>query len=315
MSALAGGPGSTRRVMCVTGPRDVPVSGVILPHEHIFSVFGRERSRRVDYDENRLVGAVVPYLLHLKSLGCAMIADCTAAWIGRRVDLLLRVSEESGVAVITNTGSYGAAGGRYLPQGIGSLGVDDIADAWAAEWNDGIDGTGIRPGFIKTAIDNNWLSPTDRTLIAAAARTHLRTGLLIQTHTGNNPSAVREILAVLKREGAHPGAWVWVHAHLVREVRHLIHAAREGAWISLDGLHPERDAAILGTLLHMRAEGLLEHVLLSHDGNAFTADGSRRPFEHLMTIFREKLFEKGFSAAEFTLLTETNPQRAFALSC
>ena len=32
--------------------------GIFLPHEHIMSVFGRERSRRVTYDEKRLVNFV-----------------------------------------------------------------------------------------------------------------------------------------------------------------------------------------------------------------------------------------------------------------
>ena len=300
-------------VMSVTGPVELPLPGIFLPHEHIMSVFGRERSRWVDYDEERLVASVVPYLRGLGSLGCAAIADCTSAWIGRRADLLRRISGESGIAIITNTGYYGAAGGRYLPEGIEALGIDGVADAWVAEWEGGIDGTGIRPGFIKTGVEDNRLSPTDRTLVAAAARTHRRTGLLIQTHTGNNPLAVREILAILRAEGVHPGAWVWVHAHLVQDQRQLVRAARDGAWISLDGIHPERDEANLATLRLMKGEGLLDRVLLSHDGNAFTADGSRRPFEYLLTGFRTKFIAEGFSEAEFSLLTETSPRRAFTI--
>jgi phosphotriesterase-related protein len=299
--------------MSVTGPVELPLHGIFLPHEHIMSVFGRERSRHVNYDAERLVRTVVPYLRELGSLGCAAIADCTSAWIGRRPDLLRRISRESGIAILTNTGYYGAAGGRYLPEGIEALGVDDVADAWVAEWEGGIDGTGIRPGFIKTGVDGHRLSPTDRTLVTAAARAHRRTGLLIQTHTGNNPRAVREILAILKEEGVHPGAWVWVHAHLVQDQRELVRAARDGAWISLDGIHPERDAAILATLRLMRSEGLLDRVLLSHDGNAFTSDGARRPFEHLLTGFRTKILTEGFSEAEFSLLTETSPCRAFGV--
>jgi phosphotriesterase-related protein len=300
-------------VMSVTGPAELPLRGIFLPHEHIMSVFGRERSRHVAYDEKRLVAAVVPYLRHLGSLGCAAIADCTSAWIGRRADLLRRISHESGIVILTNTGYYGAAGGRYLPEGIETLGVDNVADTWVAEWERGIDDTGIQPGFIKTGIDNDRLSPIDRTLIAAAGRVHRKTGLLIQTHTGNNPVAAREILAILETEGVHPHSWVWVHAHLVQDQRQLVRAAGDGAWISLDGIHPERDAAILATLRLLKAEGLLDHVLLSHDGNAFTADGSRRPFEHLLRGFRTNLLAEGFSEGEFILLTETNPRRAFGL--
>ncbi len=298
-------------IISVTGPVELPLPGVFLPHEHIMSVFGRERSRRVDYDEERLIASVVPYLVHLKSLGCSAIADCTAAWIGRRPDLLRRISVESGVAILTNTGYYGAAGGRYLPDGIGSLGVDDVAGIWVGEWEEGIDGTGIRPGFIKTAIDNDSLSAIDRTLISAAARVHRKTGLLIQTHTGDNPGSVREILSILGEEGVHPRAWVWVHAHLVRDRTRLLSAARAGSWISLDGVHPERDTDIIGTLRLMKSEGLLDRVLLSHDGNAFTAEGSRRPFEHLFGEFRANLLREGLTDSEFSLLTEINPRTAF----
>ena len=301
------------RVISVTGPVELPLKGVFLPHEHVMSIFGGERSGHVTYDEERLVNAVVPYLRNLKALGCAAIADCTAAWIGRRPDILRRISRESGLVILTNTGYYGAAGGRYLPDGIESLGVDEIAGRWVMEWEKGIDGTVIRPGFIKTGIDGDMLSVRDRTLIEAAARAHLSTGLLIQTHTGDNPSGAFEILSILKAGGVPPRAWVWVHAHLVRDQRRLIPAAREGAWISLDGVHPERDTAILSTLRLMRAEGLLDRILLSHDGNAFTADGSRRPFEHLLTGFRDKFLAEGFTDEEYSRLTETNPSRAFAV--
>jgi hypothetical protein len=57
---------------------------------------------------------------------------------------------------------------------------------------------------------------------------------------------------------------------------------------------------------------LLDRVLLSHDGNAFTADGSRRPFDHLLTGFRAKFLVGDFTETEYSLLTETNPRRAFA---
>lgn len=300
-------------IMSVNGPIESPPPGTFLPHEHVMSIFGRERTDRVVYDEARLLSATIPYLRFLKSAGCTCLSDCTTAGIGRRVDLLSQISQESGIVILTNTGYYGAAGGRYLPDNIDRLSAGKISDLWMKEWEDGIDGSAIRPGFIKTGIDNSPLSPMDRVLITAAARTHRQSGLLIQTHTGNNPLAVPEILTILEAEGVHPRAWVWVHAHLVADLTHLVHAARAGCWISFDGLHPERDAAVIAQLLMMKTEGLLDHVLLSHDGNSFTADGSRRPFDHLLGGFRQAAFGAGFSASEFVMLTENNPARAFEI--
>ncbi len=298
-------------LMTVTGPIDGPPPGVFLPHEHVMSVFGRERTDMAVYDEDRLLSATIPYLRYLKLIGIATVTDCTTAGIGRRVDLLNRISGESGITILTNTGYYGAAGGRYLPDDIGRLSAEEISDRWLKEWEDGIDGTPVRPGFIKTGVDQGPLSPIDRVLITAAVRTHRRSGLVIQTHTGDNPLAAREILNILQTEGVHPRAWIWVHAHLVADPAHLVRAAREGCWISLDGLHPERDADIMTLLRSMKAEGLLNHVLVSHDGNSFTADGSRRPYDHVLTGFRLAALGAGFTEAEFVMLTEENPARAF----
>jgi predicted metal-dependent phosphotriesterase family hydrolase len=305
--------GGLSMIMSVTGPIEVPPAGTFLPHEHVMSIFGRERTDRAVYDEARLLSATIAYLQFLKSAGCACLSDCTTAGIGRRVDLLSQISRESGIVILTNTGYYGAAGGRYLPDDIGRLSAAEISDRWMKEWEEGIDRSAIRPGFIKTGIDKAPLSPIDRVLMTAAARTHRKSGLLIQTHTGDNPLAVPEILSILETESVHPGAWVWVHAHLVTDPTHLLRAARAGCWISLDGLHPERDEAVIARLRVMKTEGLLDHVLLSHDGNAFTADGSRRPFDHLLAGFRLAAFEAGFTESEFIMLTEINPARAFEI--
>lgn len=298
-------------IMSVNGPIDSPPKGVFLPHEHVMSIFGRDRTERVIYDESHLFATTIPYLRFLKSIGCASVADCTSAGIGRRVDLLSEISRQSGITIVTNTGYYAAAGGRYLPDGVGGSSAAEISDRWVKEWEEGIDGTHIRPGFIKTAVDNPTLSPIERLLIAAAAQAHRQSGLLIQTHTGNNPQAAQEILSILHAGGVHPSAWVWVHAHLVTEPEHLLQAAREGCWISLDGLHPERDETFISLLRTFGDEGLLDHILLSHDGNAYTADGSRRPFDHLLTGFRAATRAAGFTEAEFVGLTEVNPARAF----
>jgi phosphotriesterase-related protein len=301
-------------IMTVTGPLDTLPSGALLPHEHVMSIFGRDRQDRFAYDEERLFGATIPYLRHLRSIGLGAIADCTAAGIGRRPDLLQVISRESGVAILSNTGYYGAARGRYLPEDLALLSTREISERWIREYDEGIDGSGIRPGFIKTGIDDDRLSAVDRKLIAAAALAHRRTGLLIQTHTGDHPRAAGEILEILRLEGVHPSAWVWVHAHLVQEVTHLIRRAHQGCWVSLDGVHAERDTSIIATLLVLKAEGLLGRVLLSHDGNTYTAEGSRRSYDHLLTEFRGKLLGAGFTEAEFDILSRENPSRAFGIS-
>src|SRR5690606_4127646 len=148
--------------------------------------------------------------------------------------LLARLSEVSGLHLLTNTGLYGARENRFLPDYAHSETAAQLADRWIAEARDGIDGidgTGIRPGFIKCGVDpDSTLSPLHRKLAAAAALTHRQTGLTIAIHTGRGPGL--DQLAILQAHGVAASAFIWVHAQNALEDA-LLAAARQGAWISL----------------------------------------------------------------------------------
>ena len=109
------------------------------------------------------------------------------------------------------TSTYGAAQHKYLPAHAFDESAERLAERWTSEWRDGIEGTGIRPGFLKTGVDAGPLSPVDRKLITAAAVCHRRTGLRIHCHTGDGPAAM-DILTVLDEQGVSPATFVWVHA-------------------------------------------------------------------------------------------------------
>ena len=57
--------------------------------------------------------------------------------------------------------------------------AERLAERWTSEWRDGIEGSCIRPGFIKTGVDPGPLSTVDRKLIVAAALCHRQTGLRV----------------------------------------------------------------------------------------------------------------------------------------
>ena len=299
-------------LMSVNGPLSPEQIGLTLPHEHIISTFGAESVRYPHYDLDRLLEGVLPYLEQLKSLGCCTILDCTAAYFGRHPELLRRVSQVSGLNILTNTGYYAAAGDRYVPPHAYTETAEQIALRWVHEWQDSIDETGIHPGFIKTAVDDGQISDIDRKLVQAAALTHLQTGLTIQTHTGDNPSAAQAILTILEKEGVHPSAWIWVHAHSLLYPAPLVSAAKKGAWISLDGVNSESAAHVLDLLQVLRRQDLLDHALLSHDGDSY-CEGTFRPYHYILTDFLPLLHLKGFSEEEIYLLTTTNPAKAFSV--
>ena len=109
----------------------------------------------------------------------------------------------------------------------------------------------------------------------------------------------------------HPRAWIWIHAHSLPEPDPALHAARQGAWISLDGLSAATSEHILGMLLTLRDAGFLSQTLLSHDGDSYM-NGESRPYHYLLTDFIPKLQANNFNDAEIQQMIVDNPANAYA---
>ncbi len=133
----------------------------------------------------------------------------------------------SGLNIITNTGYYGAVNNKFIPGYAFNESADQIAGRWTKEWEEGIEGTGIKPGFIKIGVNGGPLSDMHKKLISAAARTHLKTGLVIASHTGPAVPAFEQI-EILKDEGVSPEAFIWVHAQSEKDPANRIKAAQVG---------------------------------------------------------------------------------------
>lgn len=301
--------------MTVRGPVAPDEMGRALPHEHILSRFGEPPARRSDYDLRDLFDTVVPVLNEVQSLGCDAIMDCTAAYFGRDPLILKRLAELTNLHLVTNTGYYGAVDDRYVPNHAYEETVDQLAERWLTEWTEGVDKTGIRPGFIKTAIDGGGsLSEIDAKLVRAAARTHKESGLTIAVHTSGNVTGGREQLSILDDEGVDPSAWIWVHAQNVEDLSAVIEAGKRGAWIEFDNVGPDTIEQNLHFVETMRDQDLLDRVLLSHDGSSYPPDGTEpRPYDTLFRSFLSELRSAGFGDEKVRQLTVENPRRAFTV--
>lgn len=302
------------KVMTVTGEITAEKMGFTLTHEHVMSIFGGAPAKVAQYDEEKLFARVIPYLKMLKTFGVETICDCTAAYFGRRADLLKKISEESGVQILTNTGYYGAANDRYVPDHVHQETAEQIAVRWIDEWKNGIDGTGIRPGFIKIGVDEGLKSDVDKKLIRAAGLTHLETGLTIASHTSRSTDAAVEQVTILTEMGVDPSAWIWVHAHNVEDVADLQPIANAGAWISLDGIRKETLDKHINALRYLRRFGVLHRVLLSHDGNSFRyGDRPFKAYDAIVHEFIPLMKKANFRDEEITRFLVENPREAFGV--
>lgn len=304
------------KAVTVTGEVQARHLGVILPHEHVMVDFiGADKVSKNRYDADEVFRVVLPYLKQLREVGCRTLVECTPAYLGRDPILLRRLSRASGVYLLTNTGWYGAANDKFLPATVRSLKADQIAQRWIEEFENGIEGTGVRPGFIKIGVDPE-PSDVDMRLLEAAALTHLQTGLTIASHTGPG-NAARKQIERLKEMGVKPSAFIWVHAQVEADKQMHVWAAEQGAWVEVefDGVSEE---TVEQLVLAMRKAGLLHRVLLSHDAGWYNVGepggGAFRPYTTLFTKMIPALRKSGLSEAEMRLIAETNPQRAFQIA-
>ncbi len=310
-------PPDTGSVMTVNGPIPPDQMGMALTHEHVLVDFGGAAVVSPGrYHRDTVFQAVLPYLQRARALGARTLVEATPAYLGRDPILLRRLADASGVRLLTNTGYYGAREDQHLPPHALTELADSLAARWIREWEDGIDGTGIRPGFIKIGVDEGPLSDIDRKLIQAAARTHLRTGLTIASHTGPAAGAMDQ-LAVLEAEGVDPSAWIWVHAQAERDSTFLLRAARSGAWISFDGLAADNVGQYVTRIAFLKTEGLLHRVLVSHDAGWYhvgePGGGRFQPFDVLFTDLLPALRAAGFADQEIRQLIAINPAVAFTV--
>ncbi len=307
-------PQGSGTINTVQGVRTKEQLGFTLTHEHIFSNFGKEPELAHIYDETALLAQVVPYLRNLKSMGVETIFDCTTAYFGRRVDLLEQIADQTGVQIVTNTGFYGAVNDRYVPDLVkAATTAQEIANIWIDEFENGIDGTTIKPGFIKLAFDEGKPSKLDLKLLEAGAITSKATGLTMAVHTGDNKAAVNAQVKLLEKQNLSLSAWVWVHADKSEEIDYQISLAKKGAWISLDGVKANNINNYIARLDQFKSAGLLHKVLLSHDGNSFTIGGALRPYVAIMNDLIPALKSRGFTEEEITQLMVSNPAEAFGI--
>ena len=312
----------------VLGPIPAGNLGFTLPHEHVLCDFiGADKTSRRRWNLSEVVVTMLPYLQQAQQRGATAFVDCTPAYIGRDVRVLRRLAERTNLALVTNTGYYGAANDKFLPPHAFSETPDQLAARWILEWERGIDGTDVRPGFIKIGVDPATetpaadgrlprLSEVDAKLVRAAARASKRTGLVVACHTVQGHAALEEV-RIFGEEGVPASRLIYVHADGEADPAFHRRVAEAGAWVEFDdiGSRPaEQHVRLVLPLLERHADRLL----LSMDRGWYNAGepggGTIRPYTPLADEFLPLLRKAGVNEATVRKLTVENPARAFAIA-
>ncbi len=297
-----------REFLAVLGARLSAQGPTILVHEHVVVDFGgTDKIGPGRYDPGEVLRLARPKLEEVKVLGGVRFQDCTPQFIGRDPALLARLADVVGMEIWTNTGIYGAAKHRFVPEFARRQTAGELARRFIREVARGVDG--VKPRFIKTGVNDAPLDELDRKLVRAAAITSRETGLTVASHTGSGRAAAQE-LEILDEEGVAAEKFVWVHAQ--NEKDHSWHekAARAGAWVEFDGIRAKTADWHLECVRFMASEGLLGRTLISQDSGWYhvgePGGGNFRGYTYIYTDFLPRL-----EPAWVPKLMWENPRAAF----
>src|SRR4051812_43427794 len=185
-------------VNSVLGPLDVADLGFTLPHEHLFTA-----SAGIFQTYPELFGDFEDFTQQLESTlreahrgGVQTLIDVSTLDLGRDVRLLADMSRRTGVNIVCATGIW-----RDIPRVLWNRDPDEVAALFVREIQQGIEGTGIKPGIIKVANDMEGVTREGEIILRAAARASKQTGLRISTHTYAPGRVGEQQVAIFEDEG------------------------------------------------------------------------------------------------------------------
>lgn len=307
--------------MTVTGPVPATALGVTDAHDHLVM-----RSPALPGQDLDDVTRSSTEVRAAKQSGIGAIVELTPIGLGRRPELLRRISEETGVPVIGATGFHRDV---HYPAGHWALEapVERLAQCVTSDLLDGMHPTDwdgdappdtARAGVIKAGASYQRISEAERRRLAAIAIGSNRSGAAIVVHTEIGTCG-HEIVDLLETHGV-PTHRV-ILAHLDRNPDLELHAeiAARGVMLCYDTVGRIKyrpDSVLLDLIEGMLAAGHGERLLLGLDlgmRDYFTAYGGGPGMRYLMDTFVPRLRRRIGDGPMDTILV-ANPARAFALA-
>ena len=253
-------------VESVNGPVDVDDLGLTLIHEHFRSTDEALRFQFPHlYDEDAEWEAAMADATAVKGHGVTTVVEPSAMFLSRDAAFSKRVADESGLQILLATGVYTY---DHLPQPLINRTEDQIAGIFVHEIENGIQGTGIKPAFIKCAADQPGVTPNVEKIHRAAARASMQTGRPIMAHSRPASETGIDQMRIFTEEGVDPGKVQIAHTGDTDNLEYIEALLDTGCWIGLDRygldifLPTERRIA---TTLALLEKGHVERMFLSQD--------------------------------------------------
>jgi phosphotriesterase-related protein len=155
--------------------------------------------------------------------------------------------------------------------------VDELADVLVQEIDEGIDGTGVRAGFMGDVGTTRTVSKNEEKCLRAVARAHLRTGVPFGIHVDPSDRQAMIVVRILLEEGVRPERMVMEHMDEQPDHDYHLEVAGTGVYLEFDTWGSEfyygppysvpepRDIERAECVKHLIDRGHLNQLLLAQD--------------------------------------------------
>lgn len=341
------------KVITVSGPIDPSEVGACFTHEHILFDWGETYWTQPQTEEEKaLADAPIrlenrgllqrnPFVIKenfwhesvhdaarevadFKRAGGGTLVEVTPIGQGRNAAGLRQVSEMTGVNIIANTGFYIEAG---HPPYVADKTIDELASILVGDITEGIDGTGIRSGFMGDVGTTKTVTENEEKCLRAVARAHLQTGVAMGIHVDPSDRQAMIVVKILLEEGVRPERMVMEHMDEQPDHDYQLEVAETGVFLEFDTWGSEfyygppysvpepRDIERADCVKYLVERGHVSQLLMAQDVwlrqlmKKYGGEG----YDSFFRYGIPRLKKAGVTDEQIKVMLEDNPRRLLAV--
>lgn len=283
--------------------------GIVYMHEHMtidLSGVKKDLDCRLDTMEE-----TIEELKGLKLRGVASILDVTNRGMGRNIEYVQKVQQETGIRIVSSTGYYKEP---FLPEEVYIYSEKELVSIMIKEIEIGIEDSGVKAEVIgEVGTGKGTMSEVEKKLMICAAYAQAETGRPITTHTTLGGLGIEQA-NLLKTYGADLNNVIIGHVDLSGDYDYALRLIDMGVYVGFDTIGkinymPEERR--LEMLREICSRGMSSRVIMSMDITRKTHLKSRGGlgYSYLLDTFVPYIKENGIKPEDIDNMLVLNPQR------
>jgi len=302
-------------IMTVNGPITPDQLGITDYHEHLYVepptwLHGKDPDFALDSVEKS-----AEELQSFAKAGGRTLCELTAVDFGRNVGKIKAIADKVPEVNVIMTAGYNRP--HYMGRWGYAVAEADMIRDTVRDLTVGIDGTDIKAGIIKCGTEYNNFNEMGQKLVRVAAAAYRETGRPVITHTTAGTMGYEQS-DLLIEQGVDAHRIALSHMDRNPDAPEHKRIASLGVYVGYDCFGKSKygpESRRVALIRDMIDSGHGQRLLIGNDlgrPSYWRAYGGGPGLDFVLTAFRARLLQEGFTEAELTMLFIDNPRRFFA---